>query len=132
MFNIVNIVRFISFLTYLGFLTASITGFVEVSDNFNLCILLISILVFIIAIICIYGELTLKLTTLFYGNQNLFYIRFGIIFVTSIMVMGLSTIGLGFGLWGIVLSFVNFLCGLFNVDKKYITNYQNVTTNAEV
>ena len=56
MFDIVNLVRFISFLTYLGFLTASITGFVETSNQFNLCILLISLLVFIFSMICIYSE----------------------------------------------------------------------------
>jgi hypothetical protein len=53
-------------------------------------------------------------------------------FVTSIMVTGLSTVGLGFGIWGVIFSFVNLLCGLFNVDKKYIVKYQNVTSNAEV
>lgn len=132
MFDIVNLVRFISFLTYLGFLTASITGFVEISNEFNLCILLISILVFIFSIICIYSELALKLNKIFYGSQNVFYTRFGVMLVISIMIMGLSNIGLGFGLWGFVFSFVNLLCGLFNVDKKYIVKYQNVTTNEDV
>lgn len=132
MFDIVNLVRFISFLTYLGFLTASITGFVEISNEFNLCILLISILVFIFSIICIYSELALKLNKIFYGSQNVFYSRFGVMIVISIMIMGLSNIGLGFGLWGFVFSFVNLLCGLFNVDKKYIVKYQNVTTNESV
>ena len=132
MFDIVNLVRFISFLTYLGFLTASITGFVEISNEFNLCILLISILVFIFSLICIYSELALKLNKIFYGSQNVFYSRFGVMIVISIMIMGLSNIGLGFGLWGFVFSFVNLLCGLFNVDKKYIVKYQNVTTNESV
>lgn len=132
MFDIINLVRFISFLTYLGFLTASITGFVEISNEFNLCILLISILVFIFSIICIYSELALKLNKIFYGSQNVFYSRFGVMIVISIMIMGLSNIGLGFGLWGFVFSFVNLLCGLFNVDKKYIVKYQNVTTNESV
>ena len=132
MFDIVNIVRFISFLTYLGFLTASITGFVEVSNKFNLCVLLISILVFISALICVYAELALKLTKIFYGSQNVFYTRFGVMLVTSIMVTGLSTVGLGFGIWGFIFSFVNLLCGLFNVDKKYIVKYQNATSNTEV
>ena len=132
MFDIVNLVRFISFLTYLGFLTASITGFVETSNQFNLCILLISLLVFIFSMICIYSELALKLNKIFYGSQNVFYTRFGVMIVISIMIMGLSNIGLGFGLWGFVFSFVNLLCGLFNVDKKYIMKYQNVTTSEDV
>lgn len=48
------------------------------------------------------------------------------------MVMGLSYIGMGFGIWGIIFSLVNLLCGLFNVDKKYVVKYQNVTSQAEV
>ena len=132
MFEIVNIVKFISFLTYLGFLTASITGFVEISNKFNLGVLLISILVFFISFGCIYGELALKLNKLFYSTQNVFYTRFGVMFVISIMIMGLSTVGIGFGIWGVIFSFVNLLCGLLNVDKKYVVKYQNVTTNVEV
>ena len=53
-------------------------------------------------------------------------------FVISIMIMGLSIVGLGFGIWGVIFSFVNLLCGLLNVDKKYVVKYQNVTTNVEV
>ena len=46
MFDIYNLSKYLTFLSYIGFLISSIAGFVNVSNNFDICDLLVSILVF--------------------------------------------------------------------------------------
>ena len=46
MFDIENLSKYLTFLSYIGFLISSISGLVQVSNNFDVCNVLVSILVF--------------------------------------------------------------------------------------
>ena len=47
MFELSNVVRFVSLLTYLGFIIGSVSGFVEISKQFNLCQMFVCIIVLV-------------------------------------------------------------------------------------
>ena len=43
MFDIINILKFVSLLTYCGFITGAISGLYEISLQFNLCEMFVSL-----------------------------------------------------------------------------------------
>ena len=61
MFDIINVVKFLSLLTYLGFIVGSSTGLYEVSITFNLCEMLVSVIVIFTSLVVIYLQFSSEL-----------------------------------------------------------------------
>jgi len=111
MFGIINIVKYLTFISYIGLFISSISGFTEVSNEFDLCKLMISVLIFINIPIIIFVE---------YSNKDvdvepiIHYSRAYSQIIMSLLVIGISPIGIGFGIFGVILSICNLMLGVFN------------------
>ena len=90
MFDLSNVVRFVSLLTYLGFIISSISGFFEISKLFNL---------------------TIK--KIVGSDKNVLYSSSIFMLVCSLLILGLSDIGIVFGSWGVVMSIGTYVYGVF-------------------
>ena len=117
MFDIHSIVRFLSILFYLGMITSSITGFVSADDistnEYRVCLITTSLILFLQNIIYITYEMLRLYDKYQIVMENLFYFRSILIIQSAILSMGLSNVGLGFGIFGVVMFFVNVLAGVF-------------------
>ena len=51
--------------------------------------------------------------------------------IMSLMIIGLSPIGIGFCIYGIIVSIVNFFLGLFNVRENSISDNSNLDNDTE-
>ena len=116
MFDIVTIGKYLSLLCYLGFFISSISGFVEISHTFNLCELLISIIIAVNIPIIIFIEIINKNK---HDIKLIHYLRSYALIIMSLLVMGLSHIGLGFSILGLIICIFNLFLGIF--DCKYET-----------
>lgn len=125
MFDLENVVRFVSFLTYLGFIIGSVTGFLEISKNFNLCEMFVCILVLISNIGAIFLQLTDYLNTIIKNEKNKLYISSFFIFICSLLIIGVSNIGIIFGIWGIIMSICKSVYAVFLNDDIKIDNERN-------
>jgi len=123
MFEITNITKYLSIISYIGFIISGISGFAEVAKDFNLCILMNSIVVICNILVVLYYDITEKIEE--YINKE-YYFRSFIQFIASFLVIGISPIGIGFGIYGIMLGFVNFFMGLFCIDTD--TNNTQINT----
>lgn len=127
MFSSINLVKYLTLLTYIGFFISSISGFYNISKQFELCSLMNSILIFINIPIIIYFEIINENKD---SIQLLHYGRSYILLIMALMIMGLSSIGIGFGIYGVIISIVNFFMGLFNIRENSINpetiNNENV------
>ena len=117
MFELENVVRFVSMLTYLGFIIGSISGFIKISKEFNLCEMFISIII----LICNLGMIMLHITnTLSYfikNEKNKLYITSLFMFISSLLILGLSDIAIVFGIWGIIMSICTTMYAIFSDDE---------------
>jgi hypothetical protein len=104
MFDLANVLRFVSFLTYLGFIVGSISGFVEVSKDFNLCELFICIIVLVTSLLAIFLQITNTINTMIMNEKNILYLSAIYMFICSLLILGLSNIAIVFGVWGILMS----------------------------
>ena len=113
MFGLDEIIKYLSFIAYIGFFISSISGFVEITNQFDVCKLIISIIVLINVPLLMYIEIY-KFQE---ADVNIrYYFRAYNHFIISLLLLGLSHIGLGFGLYGIILVFANLFLGIF--EKK--------------
>ena len=115
MFSLIDIVKYLTFISYFGFMIASISGFICVSESFDLCKLLVSIIVITNTPLVIYLDINNS------NNADLKVIHYGRAYsqlVTSLMIMGLSNIGLGFSLYGLTMFIANLLLGVFGCDNR--------------
>lgn len=112
-----NIVRFISLLFYVGMIITSITGFVEASEtNYNgyrICLVTTALIIFIQSVFYFFIELFRLYDGYEIVIKNVFYIRAALILQLSILAIGISSVGLGFGIFGILIFLVNILVGVF-------------------
>ena len=115
MFSLVNIVKYLTFISYIGFIVSSISGFLEITTTFDLCKCMISVLIFLNVPVILYGELINENTS---NMIHIHYIRSYIQFVISLLIIGLSHIGVGFGIYGFTMFVVNFLMGVFDCDNS--------------
>jgi hypothetical protein len=116
MFGIINIVKYLTFISYIGLFISSISGFTEVSNNeFDLCKLMISVLVFINIPIIIFVEYSNKEVDV---EPVIHYTRAYSQIIMSLLVIGISPIGIGFGIYGVILSISNLMLGVFNCTHK--------------
>jgi hypothetical protein len=118
MFDIVNVLKFLSLLTYIGFIVGGSSGLYEVSKNFNLCEMLVSVIVIISCLFVIYLQLSNELYRYLKNNKNVFYTSSLFMFICSLLILGLSDIGVGFGIWGIIMSITNGVLSIFITDEQ--------------
>jgi hypothetical protein len=129
MFGLIDIIKYLTFISYIGFIISSISGFIDISNTFDLCKLLVSIIIVTNVPIIIYAELTsiskADMRVIHYGRS---YSQL----ILSLMVMGLSNIGIGFSIFGLTMFIANLLLGIFDCDNRIhpiIVNPHNVNIN---
>jgi len=122
MFDLANVIRFVSFLTYLGFIVGSISGFVEVSKDFNLCELFICIIVLVTSLLAIFLQVTNTINTMIRNEKNILYLSSIYMFICSLLILGLSNIAIVFGVWGILMSIGTSVYAVFLNEDVTITS----------
>ena len=128
MFDIVNVLKFLSLLTYLGFIVGSSTGLYEVSLNFNLCEMLVSVIVIFTSLVVIYLQFSSELYRYLKNDKNIFLAASFYMFICSLLILGLSDIGLGFGVWGIIMGIINGVSSIFITNPEDYEEHQNINT----
>ena len=115
MFSLLDIVKYLTFISYIGFIISSISGVSDLLNKFDLCKCMISTLIMINVPIIIYVEIVNKNT----DNMTIIhYIRSYIQFIISLLIIGLSHIGVGFGIYGITMCIANLLMGVFDCNDN--------------
>ena len=122
MLNASEFIRFISLLVYIGFIVSSITGFVEAGDassnDHTITIITTGLVVFIQNLVYFVIE-TMKLyEKSIFINRYIYYIRAILIIESAILCIGISSVGVGFGVFGIFMFLVNMLAGVFFIDHN--------------
>jgi hypothetical protein len=113
MFSLVDIVKYLTFISYIGFIISCISGFYELTKTFDLCKCMISVLIILNVPVIMYVELINKNTS----NMTLIhYTRSYAQFIISLLIIGVSHIGVGFGIYGITMCIANLLLGVFDCD----------------
>ena len=131
MFGTNNIVRFISILSYIGFIITSINCFVVAKKPLNPPIITSSIVVLISSVFLIIADIY---NNYIFIDKYIYYIRGSVLLHYSILVLGLYNVGIGFGIMGIIVSLINVLAGLFDIDESKYTSqtlnddYSNLDT----
>lgn len=121
MFEIPQILKYLSFISYLGFIISSISGFVAVTGTFNLCQFIISLVVITNISIIMFYEITKQIE---YYIQNLNYFRAYVQVIISLLILGLSPLGVGFGIYGIIIGLINIFIGILCLEP--IINTPNI------
>lgn len=124
MFEIPQILKYLTFISYLGFIISSISGFAAIVNNFNVCQFLVSMIIIPNISVIMFFEITNQIDDYI---QNLNYFRAYVQIVVSLLVLGLSPIGIGFGVYGILLGIINLFIGILCLDP--ITNSSNRNGN---
>ena len=115
-------IRFVSLVVYVGFIVSSITGFVESgnvpSNDHSITIITTSLVVFIQNIVYFIIE-TMKLYEKNqFINNYLYYVRAILLIESAILCMGLTSVGVGFGVFGIIMFLINMLAGVFLTEHR--------------
>lgn len=118
MFDLENVIRFVSMLTYLGFIIGSISGFIEISKDFNLCEMFVCILILISNLGMITLHITNTLSYFIQNEKNKLYISSLFMFICSLLILGLSDIAVVFGSWGIIMSICTTSYAIFSADEN--------------
>ena len=113
MFSLLDIVKYLTLISYIGFIIASISGISDLLNTFDLCKCMISTLIIINVPIIIYVDIVNKNTD---NMIIIHYIRAYIQFIISLLIIGVSHIGVGFGIYGITMCIANLLLGVFDCD----------------
>jgi len=122
MFGLDQIIKYLTFISYIGFFISSISGFISVCNTFDLCKLTISIIVLINVPLFFYVEI-FKFQE---ADESIkYYFRAYNHIIISLLILGLSSIGLGFGIYGIVLVFANLLLGVFDYNSTIVHPVMN-------
>ena len=109
-----TILKLISLLCYIGFFISSITGLVELGNDYNICMLMTSIVVMLCSMIMTVIEILPDF--LIFHQKQIYYFRSMIIIHYSLLTIGLTSVGIGFGIWGILVGITNFISGIFYED----------------
>lgn len=117
MFELSNVVRFVSLLTYLGFIIGSVSGFVEISKDFNLCEMFVCIIVLLSNLTALFLQLTNYINNIIESEKNILYISSVFMLICSLLILGLSNIGIIFGVWGILMSLGTSMFAVFLNDE---------------
>jgi hypothetical protein len=132
-----NIVRFISLLFYVGMIITSITGFVGANmtnyNEYRMCLVTTSLIIFLQSLCYFFIELFRMYDGYEIVIKNVFYIRAALILQLSILAIGISPVGLGFGIFGIIIFLMNILVGVF-IDNltQHVLHSQSAFMHNEV
>lgn len=122
MFELNKIAKYLSLISYIGFIIASISGFVEINNNYNTCILMNSIVVLSNITVLLYFELIDRVEQ---GIDQPNYLRSFVQINFSLLIMSVSSVGIGFGLYGMVIGLINLFIGFFCVEELGTSNSNN-------
>ena len=132
MFDVHSIIRFMSILLR-GMIVSSITGFVGANDvstnDCRVCLVTVGLIVLVQNLIFLVYEMP-RLYDKIRPSSTTCSIRGGLILQSSILALGLSDVGLGFGVFGFIMFLVNILAGVF-VDNNPINYIKYFTESAE-
>ena len=120
MFELSNVVRFVSMLTYLGFIIGSISGFIEISKDFNLCEMFICIIVLLTNILALFLQLTNYINNIITNEINILYASSLFMLICSLLILGLSNIAIIFGIWGLIMSIGISVYAIFLNDDEQV------------
>jgi len=126
MFELSNVVRFVSMLTYLGFIIGSISGFIEISKDFNLCEMFICIIVLLTNILALFLQLTNYINNIIKNEKNILYISSLFMLICSLLILGLSNIAIIFGVWGILMSIGTSVYAVFLNDDGQVQDNERL------
>ena len=117
-----DFIRFISLIAYLGFIISSITGFIKSSDDGVTVHTISFITASIVLLIQNISYIIVEMCRTYENNptvsKNIYYIRSILIIQSSILSIGVSDVGIGFGIFGMLIFIVNLLAGVFNNDNR--------------
>ena len=112
MFDTKNLLRILSVILSIGFSISGITGFNEISKNFILSNLMLSLHSIFMFFFSLYFEFSEKLDN---NGKDDYFVR-GILYTySSILILGISKVSLGIGIYGIII-------GVCNLINYYINN----------
>lgn len=115
MFSLCSIVKYFTLMCYVGLFITSISGFYETSKSVNICTILNSIILFINVPIILYFEIINKNKEII---QIVHYGRAYVILIMALISIGISHIGIGFGVYAIIISLANLFLGVFDCDDE--------------
>jgi hypothetical protein len=115
MFGLIEIVQCLTYMAYFGFIIASISGFVKIQDTYDGQIFIISLLVLVNT--SVYAIVDLSKNR-FFENLNNYYCRSYFLLNASALLISISSVGIGFGIWGLIICIANFFVGVFLNDIK--------------
>ena len=116
MFEQQNVIRLFSILSYLGFIISAITGLIELNTEFTLCMLMTSIVVILSVLPIIFIDIK---NQFIWTEKQTYYIRSIILLHYSLLSLGLTDVGMGFGIYGIIMFIINVLSGVFETQPQY-------------
>ena len=128
MFDLVNIVKYLSVISYLGFFITSIIGFISINSEFNLSVIMISLITFVTSICMTYYEITCKFKSLI--NINHFYFKAIYQIIISCLIVSISNVGVGFGVYGIIIGCINIFMALFDSENSSYCNFNDTDSNS--
>ena len=123
MFEQQNIIRLFSILSYFGFVIAAITGFIELKNDFTLCMLMTSIVVILSVLPIIFIDIK---NQFIWTEKQTYYIRSMILLHYSLLSLGLTDVGMGFGVYGIIMFVINLLSGVFETQPQYTVTQNDI------
>lgn len=126
MFELSNVVRFVSLLTYLGFVIGSISGFIEISNEFNLCEMFICILVLLTSVLALFLQITNYINNIIKSEKNILYSSSLFMLICSLLILGLSNIAVIFGVWGIIMSISTSVYAVFLNDDGQVQDNERL------
>lgn len=126
MFELSNVVRFVSLLTYLGFVIGSISGFIEISNEFNLCEMFICILVLLASVLALFLQITNYINNIIKSEKNILYTSSLFMLICSLLILGLSNIAVIFGVWGIIMSISTSVYAVFLNDDGQVQDNERL------
>lgn len=136
MLGIESIIRFLSILSYFGMFIASVTGFVEASnistEGYKVCLVTTSLILMLQNLVYIACEMLRLYDDNKIVMDNLYFIRSLLIIQSSILALGVSQVGLGFGIFGILIFLLNIFAGVFIESSVRVGPYnENSLSNEE-
>ena len=113
MFDTKNLLRILSVILSIGFSISGITGFNEISKNFILSNLMLSLHSIFMFFFSLYFEFSEKLDN---NGKDDYFVR-GILYTySSILILGISKVSLGIGIYGIIIGVCNLINYYINKD----------------
>ena len=125
MFEHESIIKVLSILGYIGFCISSISGCIETGKDFNFCQLMTSITVLISSVGLISFDI---LWNDIIDAKHLYYFRCIVMLHYSMLAIGMSEVGIGFGIIGMIISIINLFSGIFMDGELMIYSIKDIST----